>query len=107
SLGVSLPPRRVEVPRQPAFTLVVGTPSPGTVTRTLCGSNVRNDDVALVGIVQNAATHKGVDSASVFVRWVDLTLSGRGVTRSTETHVTRTTRDGWYVSCGEIGRAHV
>lgn len=107
SLRVSLPPRRVEVPRQVAFTLVVGTPSPGTVTRRLCGAIARNDDVALVGIVQNAATHKGVDSVSVFVKWVDLTLSGRGVTRSTETHVTRTTSDGWYVSCGVPAEAMV
>jgi Carboxypeptidase regulatory-like domain len=100
SLRVSLPPRRVEVPRQPAFTLTVGTPSTGTMTRALCGSSARNDDVALVGIVRNAATHTGLDSVSVFVKWVDLTLTARGVTRSTETHVTRTTSDGWYVSCG-------
>ena len=67
------------------------SPSPGTVTRTLCGSTVRNDDVALVGIVRNATTHAGLDPASVFVKWVDLTLSARGVARSTETHATRTT----------------
>ncbi|MGH7619493.1 MAG: carboxypeptidase-like regulatory domain-containing protein, partial [Gemmatimonadaceae bacterium] len=100
SLRVSIPPRRVEVPRRSAFTLAVGTPSPGTVTRALCGSNVRNDDVALVGIVRNAATHTGVDSVSVFIKWVDLTLTARGVTRSIETRVAKTIRDGWYVSCG-------
>lgn len=105
SLHVAVPPRRVVVPRQDAFTLVVGTPSSRTVTRALCGSSVRSDDVALVGIVRNALTYEGVDSASVFVKWVDLTLSGRGVTRSTETHVTRTTRDGWYVSCGVPAQA--
>jgi hypothetical protein len=100
SLHVSLPRRRVVVPRQAAFTLAIGTPSPGTVTRALCGSNVRNDDVALVGTVRNAATHSGLDSASVFVKWVDLTLTARGATRSTETRSTRTNSDGWYVSCG-------
>ena len=88
------------VPREAAYTLAVGTPSPDTVTRALCGSNVRKDDVALVGMVRNAATHTGLDSVSVFVTWVDLTLTARGATRSTETHVTRTTSDGWYVSCG-------
>jgi hypothetical protein len=100
SLHVSLPRRRVVVPRQAVFTFTVGTPSTSTVTRALCGSSVRSDDVALVGIVRNAATHSGLDSASVFVRWVDLTLTAQGATRSTETHVTRTNRDGWYVSCG-------
>jgi hypothetical protein len=88
------------VPRQAAFTLAIGTPSPATVVRALCGSDVRNDDVALVGIVRNAATHAGLDSVRVFVKWVDLTLTARGVTHSTETRITRTTSDGWYVSCG-------
>lgn len=100
SLRVSLPPRRVKVPHQAVFNLAVGTPSPGTVTRALCGANVRSDDVALVGIVRNVATHSGLDSARVFINWVDLTLTPRGVTRSTETRVTRTTADGWYLSCG-------
>ncbi len=99
SLRVSLPPRRVEVPRKAAFTLALGTPSPGTMTRALCGSNVRNDDVALVGMVRNVATNKGLDSASVFIKWVDVTLTQRGFTRSSQTVVTRTTRDGWYVRC--------
>jgi hypothetical protein len=105
SLRVSLAPRRVDVPRQAAFSLEVGTPSPATVTHFLCGANVRNGDVALVGIVRNAATHQGMDSVSVFVKWVDLTLSARGVTRSIETRVTRTTSDGWYVNCGVAAEA--
>jgi len=107
SLRVSLPTRRVEVPRQAAFSLEVGTPSPGTVMRALCGSNVRNDDVALVGNVRNAATHNGLDSLSVFVKWVDLTLTTGGVTRSTETRVARTAKDGWYVSCGVPAEAEL
>ncbi len=99
SLRLSVPLRRVEVPDMAAFTLELGTPSPGTMTRALCGSNVRNGDVALVGMVRNAATNKGLDSASVFVKWVDVTLTPRGFTRSTRAVVTRTTRDGWYVRC--------
>jgi hypothetical protein len=75
SLRVSIPPVRVEVPRKPPFTLALGTASPGTLTRALCGASVRSDDTVLVGIVRNAATNKGVDSASVFVKWVDVTLS--------------------------------
>jgi hypothetical protein len=100
SLRVSLPTRRIEVPRADTFTLQVGTPSPGTVMRAVCGPNTRNDDVALVGFVRNAATHTALDSVSVFVKWLDLTLTARGVTRSTETRATKTTKDGWYVSCG-------
>src|ERR1019366_2813849 len=99
SLRVSVPLRRVVVPDTAAFTVNLGTDLPGAITRALCGSNVRNDDVALVGMVRNAATHQGVDSASVFVKWVDVKLTRRGFTHSTQAIVTRTNRDGWYVRC--------
>lgn len=68
--------------------------------RSLCGPNMRSDGVALVGFVKDAATHSGLDSVSVSIKWVDLTLTTRGVTRSTETRVARTNTDGWYVGCG-------
>ena len=99
SLRVSVPLRRVVVPDSAMFTLALGTDLPGAITRALCGANVRNDDVALVGMVRNAATNTGVDSASVFVKWVDVQLSVRGFTRSARAVTTRTTRDGWYVRC--------
>lgn len=78
-----------------------------SLARALCGSSVRDDDVALVGVVRNAATHTGVDSVSVFVEWVDLTLTARGVSRSTETRVARTTSDGRYVVCGVPAEAEL
>jgi hypothetical protein len=106
SLRVSVPLRRVVVPDTAAFTLL-GTDLPGAITRALCGSNVRNDDVALVGMVRNAATNKGLDSASVFVKWVDVKLTRRGLTRSTQAIVTRTNRDGWYVRCDVPATASV
>ena len=107
SLRVSVPLRRVVIPSRAAFTLDLGTDLPGAITRAICGSNVRKDDVALVGMVRNAATNKGVDSASVFVKWVDVTLTPRGLTRATRAVVTRTTRDGWYVRCGVPAAATV
>lgn len=99
SLRVSVPPRRVEVPPQASFALAAATPSPSTVTRALCGTDARDNDIALVGVVRNAATHTGLNSVIVSVKWLDLTLTAQGVARSTETRVTRTTSDGWYVSC--------
>lgn len=77
----------------------LGTDLPGAITRALCGANVRNDDVAIAGRVRNAATGAGVDSAGVFVKWVDVQLSGRGFTRSAKAVTTRSNRDGWYVRC--------
>ncbi|MFI5244481.1 MAG: carboxypeptidase regulatory-like domain-containing protein, partial [Gemmatimonadales bacterium] len=106
-LRVSVPLRRVVVPDSAAFTVNLGTDLPGAITRALCGSNVRNDDVALVGMVRNAATNKGLDSATVFVKWVDVTLTPRGFTRSARAVVTRTNRDGWYVRCDVPAAASV
>src|ERR1035437_897123 len=107
SLRASVPLGRVMVPDAATVTLALGTDLPGAITRALCGSNVRNDDVALVGMVRNAATNKGLDSASVFVKWVDVKLTLRGFTRSTQAVVTRTTRDGWYVRCDVPAAASV
>lgn len=107
SLRASVPLGRLVVPDSPTFSVRLGTDFPGVITRALCGSNVRNDDVALAGFVKNAATNKGLDSASVFVKWVDVKLTRRGFTRSTQAAVTRTNRDGWYVRCDVPAAAQV
>jgi hypothetical protein len=103
SLRVTLPPRELEVSSSAsAVTGTLWTPSRLTITRMLCGDSAKPDDAALTGVVRDAATHGAIDSASVFVKWVNLNLAlqrGKFV-RSTETQTTRTTRDGWYVTCG-------
>jgi hypothetical protein len=100
SLRLSFPARQLEVPPHAVVATELWTPSRRTVTRMLCGDSARRDDVALAGIVRDATTRRGIDSASVVVKWVNLTLRRGQFVRSTETHVTRTARDGWYVSCG-------
>jgi hypothetical protein len=93
----------------PALT-AQATPGGGAVldstTRAAC-SNGRRDDVAIAGFVKNAATGKGVDSASVFVKWVDVTLTRRGFTRAGRAIVAKTNHDGWYVRCDIPAKATI
>lgn len=100
SLRLVLPVRQFEVPPEAVVTADIWTPSRRAVTRLLCGDSARRDDVALVGTVRDAATHRGIPSAFVVLKWMTLTLKRGGYTRATETRVTQTARDGWYVSCG-------
>lgn len=100
SLRVAVPVRRLDVPPKALVAATLGTPSRRTVTRTLGGDSTWTDDVALVGIVRDAETHRGIDSAIVVAKWINLTLRRGTFVRSAETRVARTTRDGWYVNCG-------
>ncbi|MDQ8165641.1 MAG: hypothetical protein P3A28_07785, partial [Gemmatimonadota bacterium] len=86
--------------RATGATIRLATPSAETVTRTLCGPLMRRDDIVLVGNVRNALTHRGVDSAIVFVKWINLALTVRGTVRSAVGKATSTQSDGWYVMCG-------
>ncbi|MEO7454920.1 MAG: carboxypeptidase-like regulatory domain-containing protein [Gemmatimonadaceae bacterium] len=100
SLRVTLAARTLVVPPRASVIAELWTPSRHALTRMLCGDTANGDDVALVGMVRDAATRRGIDSASVVVKWINLQLKLGGFTRSAETHVARTARDGWYVSCG-------
>ena len=100
SLRVVLPMRRLDVPPRAVVAATVGIPSGKTITRMLCGDSARSDDVALVGMVRDAETHRGVGSAIVVAKWINLTLRRGMFVRSTETRVARTAPDGWYVNCG-------
>ncbi len=71
-----------------------------TLTRSLCGAGDRTDDLVVVGTVRNAANQQGLDSAKVFIKWSNLTITWGGYSRSTETRVATTTRDGRYFVCG-------
>ncbi len=65
-----------------------------------CGRQPRGY-VALVGIVRAAAPDTArLDSAAVFVQWVDLTMNRRGVTHTTVTRASSTEPGGAYVVCG-------
>ena len=100
SLRIPAPVRNMEVPARESASLTLWTPSPRTVTRVLCGDSARSDDVALVGLVRDIATNRGIDSANVTVKWINLALKRGGFARSTVTRVTQTGGDGWYVGCG-------
>jgi hypothetical protein len=100
SLRIPYPVRSIVVPARENAAITIWTPSARTVTRMLCGDSARSDDVAIVGLVRDVATNRGIDSAAVTVKWINLALKRGGFARSTVTRVTHTSRDGWYVGCG-------
>lgn len=108
SLGVALPARRIEIPAKPTFRLSLATASARTLTRAFCGAGARDDDVAVVGMVQSAASAAPVDSAEVLVQWSTLRIAlGSGAKVSTSTAIARTDRNGWYVLCGSPQHAQI
>ena len=93
--------------QQPARTRAV-SPPPATrfdsVTQLTCDRPDKRGNVPVAGVVRPAApagTLPPIDSASVFLQWLNLTYDRRGVAREL---VTRTARagggsGGWYVIC--------
>lgn len=108
SLGVALPARRIEIPAKPTFRLSLATASAHTLTRAFCGIDARDDDLAVVGIVQNAGSGAPLDSADVIVQWSTLRIAlGSGAKVSTSTASAHSDRNGWYVLCGSPQHAQI
>jgi hypothetical protein len=99
SLRLTYPEHQLEIPPKAVVSRELWTPSRRMATRILCGDSAKDDDAAVVGIVRDAITHRGIDSASVILKWINLTLRRGQFVRSTATQVAQTTHDGWYVGC--------
>lgn len=108
SLGVALPARHVEVPAKPSFRMSLATASARTITHAFCGANSRDDDVAVVGVVQSAGSGAPLDSAEVLVQWSTVSIAlGSGAKVIASTVTAHTDRNGWYVLCGSPQRAQI
>lgn len=99
SLRVTLPAQPLRVAARDTVSTTLWTPSGRQVARILCGDTLPSDNVALVGIIRDAATQRGIESAIVVAKWINLTLVRGMFVRSNASSIARTTHDGWYVSC--------
>jgi len=99
SLGVTVSPRRVAVPRASRFSLALGIPSPLTLVHAFCGKHA-GDAGTLVGMVRSAGSMAGIDSARVLLQWTELTFGRGGITRTQPVAAVQADRNGWYVVCG-------
>jgi hypothetical protein len=108
SLAIALPARRIEIPAKPTFRLALATASAHTLTQAFCGKDAREDDVVVVGVVQNAGSGVPLDSADVLVQWSTVRIAlGSGAKVIASTAAAHTDRNGWYVLCGSPHRAQI
>jgi hypothetical protein len=108
SLAIALPARRIEIPAKPSFRLALATASAHTLTQAFCGKDARDDDVVVVGVVQNAGSGAPLDSADVLVQWATVRIAqGSGAKVIASTVAARTDRNGWYVLCGSPRHAQI
>ena len=97
SLGLSIR-RAVEVSARTSR-VVLATPSAATITATFCGAGSRPRDLAIVGTVRSL-TSQTLDSATVRLQWVSVTLTRNGIDRHLRTLTAAANADGRYVACG-------
>lgn len=101
SLGVTLPPRVLNVPASRSARLNVATPSALTLTRAYCGKVAPRDSAGvLVGYVRDARTLVAVPAATVAVEWTELIVVGRTIRREQPVLAARSDTSGWFVVCG-------
>jgi hypothetical protein len=102
SIGLSVPPREVEVPAQSAAPLVLALPSVRTLRRTLCRAAEADTTLGvMLGTVRrtDGSTVKG---AGVVFEWMDVSVD-RATLQAKQTRMTASTRTdsvGVYRACG-------
>src|SRR5476649_2153227 len=67
-------------------------PDSSAETRQLCGPDAKAGDIALFGVVRDAASKSTIDSVDVLVQWMDLTLRRGAVKRTLESRSAYTDR---------------
>lgn len=65
-----------------------------------CGPDVQAGDVALFGMVRDAASGAAIDSVDVMVQWMNLTLGGTGIKRLLVSRRAVSDVGGHYTLCG-------
>jgi hypothetical protein len=102
SIGLSVPPREVEVPAQSAAPLVLALPSVRTLRRTLCRAAEADTTLGVMLGVVRRADGSTVKGASVVFEWTDVNVD-RATLQAKQTRMTasmRTDSVGVYRACG-------
>lgn len=100
TLGIDVPPTRIDVPATGMTALALGVPSRTTVLRAICPAGAVHDSTtAISGYVRDAATREPRADASVALNWSELTVGSGGLARAYPGAVLRTGADGRFVAC--------
>jgi hypothetical protein len=99
-MGLVLPARLVAVYGARA-TLILATPSPATLARTLCPATPPDDSSAtLTGYVRDADTGAPLTGSNVVMLWTDITIDEHGMRRQRRQFPIPVGEDGRYLACG-------
>lgn len=99
TLGIEGAPVPVDIGER-EVTLALGTPSPRTMIRTICGEGAATDSVGLLlGHVHSTAGRAPIAGATVTIEWGE-TLIERGSVRQRNVSVGVTSHGpGWFAAC--------
>ncbi|MDB4906675.1 MAG: TonB-dependent receptor plug [Gemmatimonadetes bacterium] len=107
TLGLEPPVRLIDVGGTDQQRLSLGTPSPRSVARALCGRASGDSIGALYARVYDARSGEPVVGATLVATWHELVNSGEVVRHEEPTLDARSNVDGWAVVCGLPGGSPV
>lgn len=100
SLGLPMPLWEVDVVAGKAARADLAIPGPGRLRAAICGAGSGDSTAILLGFVRDATTQAGVPGASVFGRWLELSLTKGGLASEPRAFTATTREDGWFAVCG-------
>lgn len=102
SLGIELPPRRLEVSGEPMVRIALAIPSALTIRGDLCASSAQKDDSTglVIGFIRDADGAMPLDSAAVLVSWTELVAEKKDVRVDRRELRVPARSNGWYAICG-------
>ena len=101
SLGVTPPPRQIQVHSGGENFVELAVPSMRTITYAICPDTSLTDGRGLVaGTVRDAATDKPLDSVRVVLMWTGMSVGNTSVTKVPRAVSVLTDEKGSYHACG-------
>jgi hypothetical protein len=99
SLGLDMPSQIVDVTSDRHTQLA--TPSPSSLSRTLCSGKSLGDSTAvLIGHLRESGTGRALANARVHVDWRETTINKKTISSIGVIATSETTGPGWFAVCG-------
>jgi hypothetical protein len=100
SLRIEPPAYKVSARSGAATNVTLAVPSPIRLHDVICGARPKNDSTGVViGHLYDAESRAGMSKAQVTVRWLEWTITSKGLVRTPALRSATTTNDGWFAIC--------
>jgi hypothetical protein len=98
ALGLEPIARPVDVQNAQPVLVDLATPSPARYRRLICGT-IADDGGVLVGLVRDASTRDLAAGANVSAEWLELSISGTGISQRRPRREVKASAGGWFALC--------